>query len=126
MIRQLNILGEDKVQTAIKRFKTFEPQEGYYLAIIINRIKSVSDTPIYWILNTRGINMKILNLLTNKKALYEKYDGERFFHCTNCGHESAAGLRDRCKKCWCSMQGQVHYHDNYIATATMPRLVKKS
>ena len=32
MIHQLNIYGEDKVQVAIKRLKTFEPPEGYYLA----------------------------------------------------------------------------------------------
>lgn len=32
MIHQLNIYGEDKVQVAIKRLKTVEPPEGYYLA----------------------------------------------------------------------------------------------
>lgn len=32
MIGQLNIYGNDKVETAIKRFQTFEPPEGYYLA----------------------------------------------------------------------------------------------
>lgn len=32
MIGQLNIYGEDKVTTAIKRLKTFEPPEGYYVA----------------------------------------------------------------------------------------------
>lgn len=32
MIHQLNMYGEDKVQTAIKRLQTFEPPEGYYLA----------------------------------------------------------------------------------------------
>lgn len=31
MIGQLNIYGEDKVETAIKRIKMFEPEEGYYL-----------------------------------------------------------------------------------------------
>ena len=31
MIGQLNINGIDKVETAIKRFQTFEPPEGYYL-----------------------------------------------------------------------------------------------
>ncbi len=32
MIHQLNIYGKDKVQIAIERIKTFEPEEGYYLA----------------------------------------------------------------------------------------------
>lgn len=32
MIGQLNMYGNDKVETAIKRFQTFEPPEGYYLA----------------------------------------------------------------------------------------------
>lgn len=32
MIEQLNINGKTKVEVAIERFKTFEPQEGYYLA----------------------------------------------------------------------------------------------
>ena len=32
MIGQLNIYGEDKVTTAIKRLRTFEPTEGYYVA----------------------------------------------------------------------------------------------
>lgn len=33
MIHQINILtGLDKVETAIKRYQTFEPPEGYYLA----------------------------------------------------------------------------------------------
>ena len=32
MIRQINMYGNDKVETAIKRFQTFEPPEGYYLA----------------------------------------------------------------------------------------------
>ena len=33
MIHQINILTDlDKVETAIKRFQTFEPPEGYYLA----------------------------------------------------------------------------------------------
>ena len=32
MIGQLNIHGDDMVQTAIKRLRTFEPPEGYYLA----------------------------------------------------------------------------------------------
>lgn len=32
MIHQLNINGKDKIQTAIERIKTFEPEEGYYLA----------------------------------------------------------------------------------------------
>jgi phosphoadenosine phosphosulfate reductase len=32
VIGQLNIYGEDKVTTAIKRLKTFEPPEGYYVA----------------------------------------------------------------------------------------------
>ena len=32
MIHQLSITGLDKVETAIKRIKTFEPPEGYYLA----------------------------------------------------------------------------------------------
>ena len=32
MIGQLNVYGNDKVQTAIKRLQTFEPPEGYYLA----------------------------------------------------------------------------------------------
>lgn len=33
MIHQINIItGLDKVETAIKRFQTFEPPEGYYLA----------------------------------------------------------------------------------------------
>ena len=32
MLGQLNIYGEDKVQVAIKRIKTFEPEDGYYVA----------------------------------------------------------------------------------------------
>lgn len=32
MLGQLNILGQDKVQTSIERFKMFEPSEGYYIA----------------------------------------------------------------------------------------------
>lgn len=32
MIGQIDIFGNDKVQTAIKRLQTFEPPEGYYLA----------------------------------------------------------------------------------------------
>lgn len=32
MIHQLDINGMDKVQIAIKRLKTFEPKEGYYIA----------------------------------------------------------------------------------------------
>lgn len=33
MIHQINLLtGLDKVETAIKRYQTFEPPEGYYLA----------------------------------------------------------------------------------------------
>ena len=32
MIHQLNIYGKDKVQVAIDRLKSFEPEEGYYLA----------------------------------------------------------------------------------------------
>lgn len=32
MIRQLNIYGKDKVETAIQRLQTFEPDEGYFLA----------------------------------------------------------------------------------------------
>ena len=32
MIEQLNIYGNSKVEQAIKRFQTFEPPEGYYLA----------------------------------------------------------------------------------------------
>lgn len=31
-IHQLNFNGKDKVEIAIERFKTFEPDEGYYLA----------------------------------------------------------------------------------------------
>jgi hypothetical protein len=32
MIGQMNIYGNTKVEQAIKRFQTFEPPEGYYLA----------------------------------------------------------------------------------------------
>ena len=32
MIHQMNVFGNDKVQQAILRLKTFEPPEGYYLA----------------------------------------------------------------------------------------------
>lgn len=32
MLGQLNIDGKDKIQTAIERFRMFEPPEGYYLA----------------------------------------------------------------------------------------------
>lgn len=32
MLGQLNMAGQDKVETAIKRLQTFEPPEGYYLA----------------------------------------------------------------------------------------------
>lgn len=32
MIGQLNMYGKDKVETAIERLKTFEPEEGYYIA----------------------------------------------------------------------------------------------
>lgn len=32
MIGQLNLEGKDKVEMAIQRLKTFEPEEGYYLA----------------------------------------------------------------------------------------------
>lgn len=32
MIHQMNIYGNDKVDQAIQRFRTFEPSEGYYLA----------------------------------------------------------------------------------------------
>ena len=32
MLGQLDMFGNDKVETAIKRIKTFEPEEGYYLA----------------------------------------------------------------------------------------------
>lgn len=32
MIHQMNIYGKDKVENAIDRIRTFEPEEGYYLA----------------------------------------------------------------------------------------------
>lgn len=32
MLGQLNIYGKDKVEQSIERLKTFEPEEGYYLA----------------------------------------------------------------------------------------------
>lgn len=32
MIEQLNIYGKSKLETAIQRLKTFEPEQGYYLA----------------------------------------------------------------------------------------------
>lgn len=32
MIHQMNIYGKDKVQQALERIKTFEPEEGYWLA----------------------------------------------------------------------------------------------
>lgn len=32
MIHQINIYGKDKVEQAIERLRTFEPEEGYYLA----------------------------------------------------------------------------------------------
>lgn len=32
MIHQMNIYGKDKVEQAIERIKTFEPEEGYYLS----------------------------------------------------------------------------------------------
>lgn len=32
MLGQLNLQGQDRVQTAIKRLQTFEPKEGYYVA----------------------------------------------------------------------------------------------
>lgn len=31
-IHQLNLNGMDKVETAIQRYRTFEPEDGYYLA----------------------------------------------------------------------------------------------
>lgn len=40
-IGQLNIYGQDKVEVAIERFKTFEPQEGYYLAFSGGKDSSV-------------------------------------------------------------------------------------
>lgn len=32
MIGQMNLNGQDKVETAIQRIKMFEPSDGYYLA----------------------------------------------------------------------------------------------
>lgn len=32
MLHQMNIYGKDRVQQAIERLQTFEPEEGYYLA----------------------------------------------------------------------------------------------
>ena len=31
-IEQLNIAGKSKIEVAIERFRTFEPNEGYYIA----------------------------------------------------------------------------------------------
>lgn len=32
MIHQMNIFGKDKVEQAIERIRTFEPEDGYYIA----------------------------------------------------------------------------------------------
>ena len=40
-IHQLNIFGIDKVESAIQRFKAFEPEEGYYLAFSGGKDSSV-------------------------------------------------------------------------------------
>lgn len=40
-IHQLNIYGQDKVEVAIERFRTFEPPEGYYLAFSGGKDSSV-------------------------------------------------------------------------------------
>ena len=45
MIHQLNLLtGLDKVETAIERYKTFEPPEGYYLAFSGGKDSAVIKT----------------------------------------------------------------------------------
>ena len=41
MIHQLNLFGNDKVQIAIDRFKTFEPDEGYFVAFSGGKDSSV-------------------------------------------------------------------------------------
>ena len=41
MIHQLNLFGNDKVQIAIERFKTFEPDEGYFIAFSGGKDSSV-------------------------------------------------------------------------------------
>lgn len=41
MIHQMSLCGQDKVQIAIERFKSFEPPEGYYLAFSGGKDSSV-------------------------------------------------------------------------------------
>lgn len=41
MIHQLNLFGNDKVQIALERFKTFEPDEGYFVAFSGGKDSSV-------------------------------------------------------------------------------------
>ena len=42
-IHQLNMYGKDKVETAIDRFRSFEPPEGYYLAFSGGKDSSVQQ-----------------------------------------------------------------------------------
>ena len=50
MIHQLNIFGKDKVQVAIDRIKSFEPEEGYFLAfsggkdsVVVKKLCDMAD-----------------------------------------------------------------------------------
>lgn len=59
-IYQLNMYGKDKVQTAIDRFKSFEPEEGYYLAfsggkdsVVIKALADMADLSMTHIFRSR-------------------------------------------------------------------------
>lgn len=54
MLGQLNILGKDKVQTAIERLKYFEPAQGYYLAFSGGK----DSIAIYYLAKMAGVKFE--------------------------------------------------------------------
>lgn len=54
MLGQLNILGKDKVQTAIERLKYFEPEQGYYLAFSGGK----DSIAIYYLAKMAGVKFE--------------------------------------------------------------------
>lgn len=67
---------------------------------------------------------KLLNIITCKKAYWDRNESDTAWHCSECGY-SAKQFWDRCPECGCKMIGNCLHGDGYTAKMTRPKLVQE-